>query len=173
MSPAFLKKQSTRGEPASFEQSLPWADVVETGGFGWVAWYSKDVIPWPKGHVECIVIASDRTIEQKGEALREVIYYLHQAGLDIEQARRTGGEAIRVVAGMIRKHIPEHSYEAIIQSLRPDLNVISYRDLNVDQDGLALIMNLSVEAGILKRGIDIEAFADESFSTRIAGQQLP
>ncbi|MBW2204965.1 MAG: ABC transporter substrate-binding protein, partial [Deltaproteobacteria bacterium] len=62
-SPIFIKKKNSRGIPASFEQSLPWADVVETKGFGHVAWYSKDVMKWPPhGHVECIVIATDECI---------------------------------------------------------------------------------------------------------------
>ncbi|WP_256717759.1 ABC transporter substrate-binding protein [Shewanella sp. UCD-KL12] len=53
-SPSFIKSKSNRAQAAAFEQSLPWADVVETGGFGHVAWYSKDVMPWKHGHVECI-----------------------------------------------------------------------------------------------------------------------
>ncbi|MDM8554748.1 ABC transporter substrate-binding protein [Desulfococcaceae bacterium HSG7] len=166
-SPAFLKKKKSRNMPAAFEQSLPWADVVETKGFGHVAWYSKDVIPWPKGHVECIVIATDKAIREKTEALKEVIYYLHQAGLDIESARRKGGRDIIAISDMIRKHIPEHNQNAIIQSLRPDLNVINYYNLNVCPAGLKLIMDLAVEGGILKKPIDIDTFADSRFSTKI------
>lgn len=71
------------------------------------------------------------------------------------------------ISDMIRKHIPEHNQEAIIQSLRPDLNVINYSHLNVDEAGLKQIMDLAVEGGILKRPIDIDAFADTSFSTEI------
>lgn len=166
-SPSFIKKKNIRGIPASFEQSLPWAEVVETQGFGKLAWYSKDVLPWPHGHVECIAIATDKAVKNKREALKEVIYYLHKAGQDIEAARLKGGEDMIAIADMIRKHIPEHNQEAIIQSLRPDLNVINYRHLNVDKAGLALIMELAVEGGILKKAIDIDAFADESFATKI------
>lgn len=90
-SPAYIKKQNNRGLPASVEQSLPWADVVETGGFGKVAWYSKDVLPWPNGHVAGIVIVTDDAIRNKFAALREVIDSLHRAGLDIEHARRVEG----------------------------------------------------------------------------------
>lgn len=61
--PAFIKSKSNRIIPAAFEQSLPWADVVETGGFGKVAWYSKDVMPWKNGHVECIALATDKAIK--------------------------------------------------------------------------------------------------------------
>jgi NitT/TauT family transport system substrate-binding protein len=171
-SPSFIKKQNSRGIPASFEQSLPWADVVETKGFGHVAWYSKDVMPWQNGHVECIVIATDDCIRNKKEALKEVIYYVHKAGLDIEKARQQGGPAMIAISDMIRRHIPEHNHEAIIQSLRPDLMVINYENLNVDKAGLKQIMDYAVEGNILKKPIDIDAFADESFSTKITEQQL-
>lgn len=166
-SPAFIKKKNSLSTPASFEQSLPWADVVETMRFGHVAWYSKDVIHWPHGHVECIAIATDNAINNKREALKEVIYYIHKAGLDIEDARQKGGQAMIEISDMIRKHIPEHNEEAIIQSMRTDLNVINYRHLNVDKSGLKQIMDLAVEGGVLKKPIDIEAFADTRFSTEI------
>ena len=168
--PAFLKKNNSRGTPASFEQSLPWADVVETKKFGHVAWYSKDVMPWPNGHVECIAIATDESIKNKHEALKEVIYYIHKAGLDIEAARKEGGPAMKRIADMVRKHIPEHNEEAIIQSLRPDLMVINYRHLNLDQAGLKQIMDLAVEGGILKAPINIDEFADSQFATKITEQ---
>ena len=166
-SPAFIKKQNSRGIPASFEQSLPWADVVETGGYGYVAWYSKDVISWSKGHVECIIIATDNAIKNKREALKEVIYYFHKSGIDIEDARNEGGEAMKSITQMIRRHIPEHTHEAIIQSLLPDLYVINYKNLNIDKNGLRQIMDLAVEAGILTGPINIDALADETFSTKI------
>lgn len=166
-SPSFIKRRNSRRIPASFEQSLPWADIVESKGFGHVAWYSKDVMKWPNGHVECIVIATEECIKNKREALSEVIYYLHKAGQDIEKARRNGGPDMIAISNMIRKHIPEHNQEAIIQSLRPDLDVINYRHLNIDKAGLKQIMDLAVEGGILKKPIDIDAFADTSFSTEI------
>jgi len=124
----------------------------------------------PNGHVECIVIATDASIQQKHSALQEVIRYIHQAGLDIEAARKEGGADMVTITNMIRKHIPEHNEQAIIQSLRPDLNVINYRHLNVDKAGLKQIMDLAVEGGILREPIDIDAFADESFATKITNQ---
>ena len=169
-SPAFIKKNNSRGTPASFEQSLPWADVVETQNFGHVAWYSKDVMPWPNGHVECIAIATDVCIKNKEQALKEVIHFIHQAGLDIEAARTEGGPAMKAIADMIRKHIPEHNEEAIIQSLRADLMVINYRHLNLDKAGLKQIMDLAVEGGILEAPIKIDEFADPRFATKITNE---
>ncbi len=140
---------------------------METGGYGYVAWYSKDVISWSKGHVECIIIATDNAIKNKREALKEVIYYFHKSGIDIEDARNEGGEAMKSITQMIRRHIPEHTHEAIIQSLLPDLYVINYKNLNIDKNGLRQIMVLAVEAGILTGPINIDALADETFSTKI------
>jgi len=170
-SPAFLKKNNSRSIPAVFVQSLPWADVVESNEDGHIAWYSKDVISWPSGHVECIAVASDNAIAEKNDALKEVIYFIHQAGLDIENARYEGGEALIEITSMIRKHLPEHDEFAIIQSLRPDLNVINYKNLNLDIPGLELIMEYAVEGGILNSSIDINAFADNQFSTVITEQK--
>jgi NitT/TauT family transport system substrate-binding protein len=174
-SPMFLRIEAKKGNAASFEQSLPWADVVETGRYGKVAWYSKDVLPWPHGHVECIMIASDDCIRNKREALTEVIRYIHKAGVDIDEARQVGGSAMIAIADMIRKHIPEHNQEAIVQSLRPDLMVINYRQLNVGQnakDSLKQIMHLGLEAGVLRKEIDLDQFANKSFATEITEQAM-
>ena len=35
-SPIYIKKKAARSLPAAFEQSLPWAEVVETDGNGYV-----------------------------------------------------------------------------------------------------------------------------------------
>jgi len=128
-------------------------------------------MPWPGGHVECIAIATDNCIQNKKEALKEVIYYIHKAGRDIDAASKKGGKPLKNIADMIRKHIPAHNEEAIIQSLRPDLDVISYTNLNIDKEGLRHIMNIAVDAGILKTAINIDNFADSSFSTDITLQK--
>lgn len=162
-SPAFIRGKSNRSIPAAFEQSLPWTDVVETEGFGHVAWYSKDVMHWPHGHVECIALATDQAISDKFEAVKEVMHYIHKAGEDIEQARQEGGSALEEIVKIVQKHIPAHSQKAIIASLSAELRVINYQHLDIDKPGLKQIMDLAIEAGILKKDIDIDAFADERF----------
>jgi len=166
-SPTFLKLQDKQSRPASFEQSLPWADVVETEGFGKVAWYSKDVLPWPKGHVECIIIAQDEAIKNKQAAVKEVVHYIHQAGVDIHNAQQAGEAELAKIAALIRKHIPAHTEEAIIQSLNKDLGVINYVNLNIDKGGLKQVMDLAVESGVISQSIDIEAFSDNEFATEL------
>ena len=162
--PAFIKGQSNRAEPAAFQQSLPWADVVETGGYGHVAWYSKDVMPWPQGHVECIAVATTEAIDNKFAAIKEVMTYIQRAGGDIETARLSGGAAMQAIVDMVVKHIPAHSPEAIKASLDAGLRVINYQHLDIDKAGLQQIMDYAIEAKILDGGVDIDAFADTRFN---------
>jgi len=164
-SPAFIRGRSNRALPAAFEQSLPWADVVETGNFGHVAWYSKDVMPWPEGHVECIALATDAAIADKFAAVNEVMAAIHRAGRDIEAARIAGGDALEQIVSIVRSHIPLHNRAAIIASLDPGLDVINYRHLDVDKAGLRQVMDWAVEGGIIRAPIDIDAFADLRFGS--------
>ncbi|MCF6339327.1 MAG: ABC transporter substrate-binding protein [Sulfurimonas sp.] len=165
-SPAFIKSKSSRAIPAAFEQSLPWADVVETQGYGYVAWYSKDVMEHKDGHVECIALATDKAIKTKFDAIKEVMYYIKKAGADIEKARKVGGEELDEIVKIIRKHIKAHTKNAIIASLDYDLYVINYKNLNIDKDGLKQIMDYAYEGNIIKEKIDISTFADERFDEK-------
>ncbi len=169
--PGFIKGKSNRSLPAAFEQSLPWADVVETGGYGHIAWYSKDVMPWDNGHVECITLATDNAINTKQKALKEVMYYIHQAGADIEEARTEGGEALEAMVEIIRKHIPAHNREAIIASLDPNLGVINYNNLNIDKEGLKQIMDFAIEGKILKKPVNIDEFSAPQFAVQLLADE--
>lgn len=162
-SPGFIKGNSHRAVPAAIEQSLPWADIVETGGYGHVAWYSKDVLKWPNGHVECIAIAAQSALDQKYVAVQEVMSAIRRAGSDIEAARKTGGKAMQEIVNIVQKHIPMHTQSAIEASLNLDLRVINYEHLFPDIEGLAYIMRLALEGGILKAAVDLKDFTDDRF----------
>jgi len=162
--PAFIKAKSNRAEISAFEQSLPWADVVETQKLGYIAWYSKDVIPWPAGHVGCVALATDSAISRKYEATQEVMRYIRQAGNDIEKAREAGGKELEKIVTIVRKHIPQHNRSAIIASLDPKLRVINYQQLNIDKPGLKRIMDIAVEGNIIIEPINIDEFADTRFN---------
>lgn len=163
-SPNFLYDQNAKEVPAAFVQSLPWADIVETDGKGRVAWYSKDVLPSSKGHIDCIMVALDEAVAGKTRALWEVVYYIHQAGKDLEEASANGPAALQEYVDMIRKHIPQHSEEAILASLDRNLKVIGYNDLEIDIEALKEIMDLAVEAGVLSAPIDLKKFAETGLS---------
>jgi len=166
---AYLKSNNHRQIPVAFEQSLPWPQIIQSQGDGQIVWYSKDVMRHEKGHVECIVIAKDESITHKAEAIKEIIYYIHKAAQDIENARKDP-KALQGIIKMIQKHIPAHTSKAISQSLASDTMGINYRNLNVDNNAkksLKKIMELALEAGFIQKRVDIEALADERFASDI------
>jgi NitT/TauT family transport system substrate-binding protein len=118
---------------------------------------------WPKGHVECIIIAKDSSIKNKKEALKELVEFIHKSGDDIEKAKDKGGKSLEDIAEIIEKYIPKHRKKAVIQSLRKDLDVINYKNLNIDKDGLKYIMDLAIEGNILDHPISIDNFASDEF----------
>lgn len=164
-SPAFLRGKNNKAKPAAFEQSLPWADIAETEHFGTVAWYSKDVMKWPGGHVECIALATNRAIDEKKKAIQEVMHYIRKAGAQLDLAREHGGPAMDSMITLIRRHVPEHTSKAILSSLNSELGVINYSNLETDKAGLRQVVDLALEAGILRDSLDIDAFCDETFNT--------
>jgi NitT/TauT family transport system substrate-binding protein len=164
-SPAFIKSQDVRKLPAAFEQSLPWADIVETGGYGEIAWYSKDVMKWKNGHIGAIAVATDKAIAEKFEATKEVMTYIKIAAQDIELARHEDGRDFDEIVNILHNHLPEHSKKAIRASLDHAIHVINYSHLDIDKGGLKQIQDYAIEAGILTKPINIEEFADERFNT--------
>ena len=169
-SPVFLKKKTILKEPAMFEQSLPWPQLAQVKNNSQVAWYSKDILKHKFGHIECVIIAKNKTIKEKYRALKEVIYYIHKAGRDIETARYKKGKDLEDIVTMIQKYIPSHTKEGILQSLRTDINAINYKNLNIDsnaKESLEQIMNLAFEAGFIKQKVNLDNLCDESFSTNI------
>ncbi|NMP31286.1 ABC transporter substrate-binding protein [Thalassotalea sp. M1531] len=158
-SPAYLLGQGNLSQVAGIEQSLPWIDVVETENYGRVAWFSKDIITSNNGHVECIALATNYALNNKKQAVDEVFLAIKKAGKYIEEAREQGGDNLNKIVKLIRKHIPAHTEKAIRQSLNPELRVINYLNLDIDKPGLQKIMNLAIEAGVLKQVIDIDEFA--------------
>ena len=71
------------------------------------------------------------------------------------------------IVKIVRKHIPLHTADAIKASLRSDLEVINYTHLNIDKEGLKLIMDYALEGHILEEGLDIDLFADENFKIEL------
>jgi len=158
----FLNREDHENIPSCTQQSLPWGAMAEQRGLGKIVWTSRDVLPWPGGHVECIVIASDKALREKPEAVKEVLRSIQRAGLVLEEAREEKGTLLHDLAGRLRHYMPEHTEAGIREALDPVHAAISYKRLIVDQNAIGSlreIMNLALEAGILDKPVDLEALA--------------
>lgn len=169
-SPNFLRANNNLNQPAAIEQSLPWVNVAESQNVGTVAWYSKDVLNTPTGHVECIALATNSALENKSMAVKEVFLMIQKAGKYIEEARNGDLKKLNEIIKIVQKHIPAHTAEAIKLSLDPTLRIINYEHLEIDKPGLKLMMNLALESGTIATPVDINEFAAKDYdSLSIAG----
>lgn len=161
----YLKAAGALGQGAVTVQSQPWGDVFESSGIGNIVWYSKDVMKQPKGHVECIVIASANAIKNKRAALAEVIESIHRAGGDLQSAIGVGDREVLPIASAISEaYVPTHKPEVITASMSKTIGAIGFNDLNVDMDGLKQLQDLGLASGFQKAPVDLDKFADRSFS---------
>jgi NitT/TauT family transport system substrate-binding protein len=163
----FLKVETGYGNAVAFEQSLPWAEEIEAEKYGKVVWYSKDVMKDPKGHVECVILASARALSEKKAAIGEVMTAIHNAAKELDRAIHGDGVELTKIATMLHnEYVPAHSVAAILRALDKRVEAINYRDLNVDKPGMSVIMNLAIKAKLIQAPLDLDKFADTSFDEK-------
>ena len=163
----YLKAAGALKQGAVTVQSQPWGDVFESSGIGSIVWYSKDVMKQPKGHVECIVIASANALKNKRAALAEVIEGIHRAGADLQAAIGVGdSEVLPIASAISASYVPAHKPEVITASMSKSIGAISFNDLNVDMDGLKQLQDLGLASGFQSGAVDLEKFSDRSFASK-------
>lgn len=168
---SFLQHEDALSRPAAIQQPLPWPHIAERQESGRLAWYSKDVMRAPLGHVGGLLIAKRHVMDNKREALQEVVDAIHQAARDIEAARRERGEKMGALIEMIQRWMPDHTADTIREVLTSRIDTINYNNLAVTDsaiEGVREIMRLAHEAGILRQEADLDQMADSSFTSQEA-----
>lgn len=163
----YLKAAGALGQGAATIQAQPWGDVFESSGSGTIVWYSKDVMKHPKGHVECIVIASANAIKNKRAALEEVLDSLHKGGAELQAAIQANNKDLLQIATSISgAYIPAHKPDVIAKSMSKDIGAINFNDLDVDMEGLKQLQDLGMASGFQSSAVDLNKFSDRSFANK-------
>lgn len=163
----YLKAAGAMGQGAATIQAQPWGDVFESSGTGMIVWYSKNVMKHPKGHVDCIIIASNNAIKNKRAALAEVIESLHKSGAELQAAIQSGDKELLQIATSISEiYIPAHKPDVIAKSMSKEIGAINFNDLNVDMEGLKQLQDLGMASGFQSSAVDLEKFSDRSFASK-------
>jgi NitT/TauT family transport system substrate-binding protein len=161
----YLKAAGALGQGAATIQAQPWGDIFESSGTGTIAWYSKDVMKHPKGHVDCIIIASANAIKNKRAALAEVIESLHKGGAELQAAIQSDNKDLLQIATSISEvYIPGLKPDVIAKSMSKDIGAINFNDLNVDMTGLKQLQDLGMASGFQSSAVDLDKFSDRSFA---------
>jgi NitT/TauT family transport system substrate-binding protein len=140
----------------------PFMAQTELDGYGRVLFQAKDV--WPN-FISCVLVASQRTIDQHPEWVQQLVDGIARSGLWLEGGMDHRMGAAQAVATQYYNQDPR--LLRFVLSKPPDR--VRYSDLRLARDDFQQIADLALEAGVLTRPMRFEEYADPRFSERTAG----
>lgn len=142
------------GEFGGYIVAEPFGSQAVTEGFGEEFYLSKDL--WPK-HPCCVVMASQKLIDQNPDAVQELTNSLVSSGnfidSNLNDAVSVGAQFLGQQEAVVKKVLTEPADRVMTTELMPVLE-----DLEKVQDYMHVNMNL------LKSKIDLEKFVDSRFA---------
>ncbi len=151
IAPPNMMKAMQLNKIDAFIVAEPFGAKAQKEGIGKILKLTKDILPH---HVECIVVVNHEVL-QYPLALQEWLNSLINAGQFIEQDKLEN-RAQRVAQMTAKIYFP-HSEETVEMGLLNPIDRISFADLRPKLKDLKTIMDISIQAGIIKR-IDLSAF---------------
>lgn len=145
ISPSYIIGSLARREIDGFLCSEPWNTKSVVQGQGRIVARSRDLAP---GHICCVLVVVQKFMDERPELLERLLSELTAAGEFIEshpdeaariQARYTG------VDRDVAEHVLRRGY-------------ITFSDLAPDRGRAEQVMALALDAGVLERACDLDAF---------------
>jgi NitT/TauT family transport system substrate-binding protein len=133
----------------------PHAAKAEVDGTGRVLHHAKDI--WP-GFVSCVLVVHESLMAERPEVVRDLVRGIAESG---EWADRHRPEAARVAAPYFRQ---DERLVRFVLTQPPDR--ASYRMLTPTDADLQRIMDMAVEAGLLRGPIPLAELVDRTFLPR-------
>jgi NitT/TauT family transport system substrate-binding protein len=113
-------------------------------------------------YICCVLTVREELIHENRPLVQDLVNYVLGAGLWLDQDHANRDKAVRIAAGRkyfnqdpnIIKFVMENPYDRV-----------TYGDLRMVRSEFEELMQLSIEAGTLKRPVAYEKYVDESFAT--------
>ncbi|HSS48299.1 MAG TPA: ABC transporter substrate-binding protein [Thermoanaerobaculia bacterium] len=156
--PAALYSKSvdaiTAGEPLMAE--------TELDGYGRVLYQAKDI--WPN-FISCVLVVSQKTIDEHPQWVQQLVDGIAKSGLWLEGGMDHRMAAAHAVATGYYNQDPR--LLRFVLSKPPDR--VRYNNLRLARADFQQIADMALKAGILKRSMGFEEYADPRFSELTAG----
>lgn len=157
IAPPNMIKAMNAGAIDAFIVAEPFGAKAQSSNVGEILALTKDIVP---NHVECIVVVRTDVLEKEPVAVEEWVASLIRAGQFIDQDKYENNS--RKVSEITAEKYWAHSAETIASGLQNPKDRISFSNLNPDLKDFQTIMEISLEAGIIKQ-TDLDNFIDASF----------
>jgi NitT/TauT family transport system substrate-binding protein len=138
----------------------PWMAKSEIEGFGRVLYQAKDI--WP-GFISCVLVVRERLIRESPERVQQLVDGIARSGkwLDADPENRMNA------ADNIGRDYYKQDPKLLRHVLSKPPDRVTYSQLRLARSEFAVIENLAFEAGLLKKPIAFEQYADARFSDRV------
>lgn len=140
----------------------PFMAQTEMDGYGRVLYQAKDI--WPD-FISCVLVVSQQAIDEHPDWVQRMVDGIASSGLWLEGGMDHRMDAAQAVATQYYNQDPR--LLRFVLSKPPDR--VKYSNLRLARADFDRIAAMAVEAGILKRRMAFEEYADPRFSERTAG----
>jgi len=140
----------------------PFMAQTELDGYGRVLYQAKDV--WPN-FISCVLVVSQKAIDEHPEWVQKLVTGIAQSGLWLEGGMDHRMAAAEAVAKNYYNQNPR--LLRFVLSTPPDR--VTYSKLRLARKDFDEIAQMAFEAGVLKRRLRFEEYADTRFSENTTG----
>jgi NitT/TauT family transport system substrate-binding protein len=140
----------------------PFMAQTEMDGYGKVLYQAKDI--WPD-FISCVLVVSQKTIDEHPEWVQNLVTGIAKSGMWLEGGMDHRMAAAEAVATQYYNQDPR--LLRFVLSKPPDR--VTYNKLRLARAEFDRIAGMAVDAGILKRRLRFEEYADIRFSENTTG----
>lgn len=140
----------------------PFMAQTELDGYGRVLYQAKEI--WP-GFISCVLAIDERYIADHPDRVQQLVTGIAKSGLWLEAGMKNRMDAAEAVAKQYYNQNPR--LLRFVLSKPPDR--VTYDKLRLIRDEWERMANLAREAGIIKRPLRFEEYADVRFSENTTG----
>lgn len=136
----------------------PFGAVAQRAGYATPLRMTRD--EWPN-YICCVLTVREELIENNRPAVQELVNYIQTAGQWMDAKRENRSKAVAIAANRKYFNQDPNVLEFVMDN---PADRVTYGDLRMIKAEFDELMQLSVEAGTLKKPIPYEKYVDDSFA---------
>jgi NitT/TauT family transport system substrate-binding protein len=140
----------------------PFMAQTQMDGYGRALYQAKDI--WP-GFISCVLVVSQKAIDEHPEWVQQLVDGIAKSGLWLE-----GGMEHRMAAAdAVAKNYYNQDPRLLRYVLSTPPDRVTYSKLSLARADFDTIASMAFQAGVLKRKLAFEEYADPRFSEHAVG----
>ncbi len=157
MNPPDMPAALYAGAVAAYATGEPFGAVAEKAGYGRPLYMTRT--EWPN-YICCVLTVREELIKTNRALVQQLVNYVMSAGTWLEASEANRSLAAEVAAGSRFFNQKSEVLKFVLSNPR---DRVTYGDLRVIRAEFEELMQLSVEAGIIRQPVPYEKYVDESF----------